>query len=164
MVSEQLRQGIEAAVGEPWRGLERKQLKWMFHSAFELKAAVEKIDLGRKPVDAHDLNNLIQDLLMQFDEVHHPAWNVFTYLYDDPTVWDDLIIEPPSLPKSPFAALVKRFELLERQAGTRRMVPTLFLFWSDVAACLSACFAMSPHARARPVDRSAPALGRADWL
>lgn len=109
---------------------EAKQLEWMTHSAIILEQSLRLFLSHKKAPDFDEIDNLVQDLLLLFDDVEASPW----------LLWNSLVRASGTRPKKsrdarPIEAYVRRMSMFRKARGARSL--QLFLAaWGDLAHCL----------------------------
>src|SRR5215472_955911 len=52
-----------------------RQLTWMIRSEMDLALSFEMMRFGKPPLDRHQIGDLVQDILLHFDDIHSDTWN-----------------------------------------------------------------------------------------
>lgn len=118
-----------------------KQAESMFLSEIELSISFEIIRYGKRSMNSFQISQLIQDLLLHFEEVYLAPWNLFDAVA---TVrYSAVAIVAAESSNNPFLSFVKRLRKMEACVGTARMISEWLAAWADLARCLSVLLSTS---------------------
>jgi len=119
---------------------ERTLLTEMIRAEFRLAVKFENVGFGERKLSVDQLSDLVQDLLLHFDDLDLKGtspWNVLESLLEEVRIQPPKVIAQTTA--NPFRSFHSNIHRFERARKVPDAVVFLLTAWADLARCLAVC-------------------------